>query len=127
MGMLSDIAALAKAGYTVTEVKELISMANSRPEEDHLKKSQTEPEIVQNMSGSDEKEPELLPDPEKKPEASEDPASAESEEQSKDLSGKIIELEKALAAAQAENRSMDMSQKKQTDEERVTDFVLSFM
>lgn len=127
MGMLSEIAALAKAGYSVAEVKELISLVNSRPAEDQQEKNQTQPESVQNMSESDEKEPELQPDPEKTPEASQDPVSVVSANQSEDLSEKVLELEKALAVAQAANRSQDMSQNKPTDEERVKDLVLSFM
>ena len=125
MGMLSDIAALAKAGYTVAEVRELISLS-SKAENDQPKKDQTILEMKQSLSESDEEKPEQQPEPEI-PEASETPAPAESGKQSKDQSEKIIELEKALAAAQAANRSQDMSQKKQTDEERVTDLILSFM
>lgn len=126
MGMLSDIATLAKAGYSVAEVRELIKLS-SGAEEDQPKQNQTQPESAQNMSGSDGKDPEPQPDTEKAPEASQDPASVESADQSKDLSGKVLELEKALAAAQAANRSQDMSQSKPTDEERVKDLVLSFM
>ena len=126
MGMLSDIATLAKAGYSVAEVRELIKLS-SGAEEDQPKQNQTQPEIAQNMSESDGKEPEPQPDPEKTPEASKDPVSVESAGQSEDLSGKVLELEKALAVAQAANRSQDMSHNKPTDEERVKDLVLSFM
>lgn len=126
MGMLSDIATLAKAGYSVAEVRELIKLS-SGAEEDQPKQNQTPQESAQNMSGSDGKEPEPQPDPEKAPEASKDPVSVESVDQSEDLSGKVLELERALAAAQAANRSQDMSQSKPTDEERVKDLVLSFM
>lgn len=130
MGLLNDIAALAKAGYSVAEVKELMSLASGQAE-NQIQLNQTQPEQEKSKS-PDQKDPD--PQPETKdqsvqtaPLGSEEPAKTPSEPQSGDQLEKIAELEKQLAAAQAVNRTLDISKNQLTDEDRVKDLVLSFM
>lgn len=130
MGLLNDIAALAKAGYSVAEVKELMSLASGQAE-NQIQLNQTQPEQEKSKS-PDQRDPD--PQPETKdqsvqtaPLGSEEPAETPSSNQSGDQLEKIAELEKQLAAAQAVNRTLDISKKQLTDEDRVKDLVLSFM
>ena len=130
MGLLNDIAALAKAGYSVAEVKELMSLASGQAE-NQIQLNQTQPEQEKSKS-PDQKDPD--PQPETKdqsaetvPLGSEGPAETSSSNQSGDQLEKIAELEKQLAAAQAVNRTLDISKNQLTDEDRVKDLVLSFM
>lgn len=119
MGLLNDIAVLAKAGYTVAEVRELMTLAQDPEKKPEPEKSQKEEE---------KQEPEKLqqePEQKEKPslEPSKDPAPLPSSDQSKE----IEELKKQLAAAQAENRKQDRSENVKSSEDLVKDLVLSFM
>lgn len=121
MGLLNDIAALAKAGYTVAEVRELMQLAQ---DPDQAKKQ--EPET--NQKEAEKQEPEKL---QQEPEQKENPSSEQSKDpaqlQSLDQSKEIEDLKKQLAAAQAENRKQDRSENVKSNEDLVKDLVLSFM
>lgn len=121
MGLLNDIAALAKAGYTVAEVRELMTLAQD-PEQ--LKR----PEPEKSQKEEENQEPEKLQQEQKQienpsSEQSKDPAPLPSSDQSKE----IEDLKKQLAAAQAENRKQDRSENVKSSEDLVKDLVLSFM
>lgn len=102
---LSDIVALAKSGYTVSDIKELLALANT---------DSPEPKV-------DEDEPEVdKEEPEKEEPEKEEPEVEEVNNVSREtLEKKIISLEKKLADAQALNRKqVDVQDKevKTTDE-----------
>lgn len=118
MGLLNDIAALAKAGYTVAEVRELMTLAQdpeqAKKQEPEKEEEKQEPEKLQQEQERKEK-------PSSEP--SKDPAPLPSSDQSKE----IEDLKKQLAAAQAENRKQDRSENVKSSEDLVKDLVLSFM
>ena len=116
MGLLSEIAALAKAGYTVAEVRELISLAADSAKEPAPEQPEEKPEDQTKMP-----EKEQIPDP--LPEES----PAQSKDQSEDQSARIAELEKQLAAAQAANRKQDASTHVKNETEQLEDLARSFM
>ena len=120
MGLLNDIAALAKAGYTVAEVRELMQLAQD-PEQTKKPEPETTPKE------EEKPEPEKLQEPEKKEKASSEPSKDPAPLQSLDQSKEIEELKKQLAAAQAENRKQDRSENVKSSEDLVKDLVLSFM
>lgn len=118
MGLLNDIAALAKAGYTVAEVRELMTLAQD-PEQ--TKKQEPEKEEEKQEPEKMQQEPEQKEKPYSEP--SKDPVPLPSSDQSKE----IEDLKKQLAAAQAENRKQDRSENVKSSEDLVKDLVLSFM
>lgn len=94
---ISDIVALAKAGYKYSEVKELIQLATETPEASEEVKE----------SGSDET-----------PEASEEAQESEPEETEDTIDYKALyeESQKALKAAQAANRKQPKDEPKSAEE-----------
>lgn len=119
MGLLNDIAVLAKAGYTVAEVRELMQLAQDpekkpEPETSQKEVEKQEPEKLQQEVEQKEK---VTSEPSK------DPLPLPSSDQSKE----IDELKKQLAAAQADNRKQDRSENIKSNEDLVKDLVLSFM
>lgn len=116
MGLLSEIAALAKAGYTVAEVRELISLAADPARESAPEQPEERPEDQTTMQ-ENRQTPDPLPE--------ESPA--QSKDQSEDQSAKIAELEKQLAAAQAANRKQDASTHVKSETEQLEELARSFM
>lgn len=116
--ILSDIAALARAGYKVSEVKELLQLSK-----------QTEPEA---------EKPATIP--EKDP-AQPDPANANKEPKTKEVlkapeepkqdenEAKIAELQEQIKKLQEQNASRDNSgdRSKETEEKQITDLISSYM
>lgn len=126
MGLLTEIAALAKAGYSVAEVKELISLGadqqNRTAEQNPPQASGQDPE-AQKEPGKDQQ---AQPAQGQDPDPSSDPSPAQSGDQSGDLLSRIAELEKQLEAAQAVNRKQDMSSTK-TEKDQLEELARSFM
>jgi len=93
MGFLSDVAALARAGYTPSQIKELMEFEkgskDQKPEEAKAKEEAAE------ITPKEDVQPEQQND-EQKPEPEEDP-------KIKELQDKITKLEADLAAAQKAN------------------------
>lgn len=123
MGLLSEIAILAKAGYTVAEVKELMQLG-AEPAKNAAQKPQTDleqnPEVI------------VLPEdpktkPDQTPTPSGDQSPAPSGDQSDDLLLKIADLEKQLEAAQSANRKQDVNKNQKTEQEQLEDLARSFM
>lgn len=116
--ILSDIAALARAGYKVSEVKELLQLSK-----------QTEPEAEK-----------PAPTPEKDP-AQPDPANASTEPKTKEVEkapeepekdaneAKIAELEEQIKKLQEMNASRDNSgdKSKETEEKQIAELISSYM
>ena len=115
---LSDIVALAKQGYSVSDVKELISLASSQETaQDDDKKDQDEKTEL-HEAGKEQ--------PEEAPKKSTDTSSDESaiDEYKK----KVEELEAKLSKLQQENVTRDNSEKhEKSDEEVLNDITRSFM
>lgn len=126
MGLLSEIAVLAKAGYSVAEVKELLNLAQTEPA--------PKPEAKQPPEGDLEK-PEPKPaqgqDPKLEPKPSQDQSQDQSPEQSgkqsEDLLQKIADLEKQLKEAQAANINQNANINKKSEQEQLEELARSFM
>lgn len=112
MGIFGDIVALAKAGFTPADVKELMKMERESPEASPETPAEPEPEQDKEPAGSE---------PAAEPETGGGSDTAESE--------KIKELEKKLQAAQAAaqraQRQPEQSQK--TDADNIKDMARRFM
>lgn len=114
--IFSDIIALAKAGYSPADVKELLSI-DTTP-------SVSSPPVNNTPAGGDIKDPPEEPKPEqpKQPE----PKPEQPEEPSEDQK-RIAELEKALAEAQKLNVNKDLSDKIISDEDKLKELFKGFM
>lgn len=119
--IFSDILALAKAGYSPADVKELLSF-------DTGSSSNTPPVTPNTPAGGDinkedpKQEPKEEPKEDPKQEPTEDPKQEPTEEQRK-----IAELEQALAEAQKFNINKDLSDKIISDEDKLKDLFRGFM
>jgi len=110
---ISDLVALAKQGYSVADVKELISLANSG--------SETISSQDDDSSGDNPTPPEEKSSPE--PEAKEDDKSDDSsDEKIVDYKARIAELEEKLSKAQKAAQHIDMAD---ADKEKSADDILS--
>ena len=117
MGLLSEIAILAKAGYTVAEVRELMQLG-AEPAKDEAPKPPADPNPeVKTPPEDQETKPEELPKP----------SGDQSGDQSDDLLLKIADLEKQLEAAQSANRKQDVNKSIKTEQEQLEDLARSFM
>ena len=125
MGLLTEIAELAKAGYTPQEVRDLLTLA-ANPEKlrEQEKSPEQKPETM-NLSESEEKE--KKPEPEQISQGSGEPSKDPLPDPSGDQSKEIEELKKQLAKAQADNVKKDISGQVKTDEDILADIVKSFM
>lgn len=113
---LADVAALARAGYSVSDVKEILQMSKAQP--DAAAGEPEEPEEQQ-----DKREPEK-PNPEKE----EEPGAPQQAENIEDLKKQVAALEDKLKQAQKNNVTKDQGEKKpQTDEEYLAAMVKGFM
>lgn len=116
MSIFGDIVALAKAGYTPAEVKELMALDKQTPAEEPaeiLPKEEVQPEEV--------KAPE---DPEKeevKPELKDNKTA--------ELQKQVDELKKQLAEAQKKNTKLNLQSddKVKTEQEKLEEIARSFM
>lgn len=116
--IFSDIIALAKAGYSPADVKDLIALTDKEPEiEDKKEEPEDKDKIIEDLKRQiEENEKALSPEPEPEPEP-EDPKDKE-----------IEELKQKLAAFQKEEVKKDISGKEQkTDNDIVNDLVRNFM
>lgn len=115
---LVDIIALAKAGYTAAEVKELAALevaeAGSAPEPNRA----AEPAEQQTAT------PEQ-PQPEEEPVAHD--MSERDNKELEELNQKVIDLETKLAAAQKANTKKDLSGSEPTSAEAFADVMRNFM
>lgn len=113
---LADVAALARAGYSVSDVKEILQMSKAQP--DAAAGEPEEPEEQQ-----DKREPEK-PNPEKEAE----PGATPQAENIEDLKKQVAALEEKLKQAQKNNVTKDQGEKKpQTDEEHLAAIIKGFM
>lgn len=117
--ILSDIAALARAGYKVSEIKELLTLSK-QPEAEPDKPDPTQA-----------KEP-VQPDPEKgkAPEPAKDkdkdkPADPKPADDARDA--EIKELQEQIKKLQEQNASRDNSGSKPDTEKQLQELVASFM
>ena len=117
--ILTDIIALAKAGYSPKDIKDLIALAEPTPQAPEA--ADPEPEKKQEPDAKDpEPEKKLDPEPEKKP----------GPEESKviDYEEKVKELEAKIAEMQKENTSKDISgNETKSDEDMLADIVRNYM
>ena len=122
MGLLSEIAILAKAGYSVAEVKELLNLAQTEPGKPEAEKlPEKEPEK------KPEQEPAQGQDPKPSADQSPDPSPEQSPQQSPDLLQKIADLEKQLKEAQAANINQNVNLNKKSEQEQLEELARSFM
>lgn len=115
--IFGDIIALAKAGYSPADVKELLSVDTSSLES---------PPDNTTPAGGDKKieEPKEEPKQEPKEEPKQEP---EKPGEPTDDQKKIAELEKALAEAQKLNANKDLSDKVISDEDKIKELFKGFM
>lgn len=112
---ISDVAALARAGYSVSDVKEILQMSKAQP--DAAAGEPEEPEEQQDL------EPEK-PNPEKE----EEPGAPEKAENIEDLKKQVAALEEKLKQAQKNNVTKDQGDKKpQTNDEQLAAIIKGFM
>lgn len=116
MGLLTDIATLAKAGYTADQVKEILSIAGDNKQEQPAQEPQLKEE--QGIEAPETKqEPEHKAEPDAKP-----------ENDVVDYKKLYEESQDALKKAQASNTNTDISNaENQTDEQILADFVRGFI
>ena len=120
---LSDVAALARAGYSVSDVKEILQMSKAQP--DAAAGEPEEPEEQQ-----DKREPEK-PNPEKE----EEPSAPDKAENIEELKKKIATMQKQndklqeqLKQAQKDNINKDQGDKKTpTNDEQLAAIFQDFM
>lgn len=118
MGFLSDVAALARAGYTPSQIKELMEFEkgskDQKPEEAKAKEEAAE------IVPKEEVQPEQQND-EQKPGPEEDP-------KIKELQDKIAKLEADLAAAQKANVNKPLNPtEEKSAQEYLNELARSFM
>jgi len=114
---LGDLIALAKQGYTPSDVKELIALADTQPEAPVTEPTQTDTLPTQTDTPAIE------------------PTQADTlQAQNEELNKRIVELEKqltdtntALKNAQKLNVHTNIAQDKQSDSARIEDWARSFM
>ena len=112
---LADVAALARAGYSVSDVKEILQMSKAQPDA-----AAGEPEEPKEQQA---REPEK-PNSEKE----EEPGAPQQAENIEDLKKQVAALEDKLKQAQKNNVTKDQGEKKpQTDEEYLAAMVKGFM
>lgn len=120
---LTDIVALAKAGYKPSDVKELIELALSQKEEPAKEKeveTKDQAEVqVKGSSGSDQPSDETV---KATGTASEDSAILSYKEKIEELEGKLSKLQKENVHRNTENNL-----NKKTDEELLDDITRSYM
>ena len=122
MGLLSEIAILAKAGYSVAEVRELLSLAQTEPG-----KSEAEQLLEKEPEKKPEQKPAQGQNPKPSGDQSPDQSPEQSQEQSQDLLQKIADLEKQLKEAQAANINQNANINKKSEQEQLEDLARSFM
>lgn len=110
--IFTDILALAKAGYSPADVKELLSLDTGSPV--------TLPGSPSTPTGGDINKEDPKQEPKEEPK--EDPKQEPTEDQKK-----IAELEQALAEAQKLNVNKDLSDKIISDEDKLKDLFRGFM
>ena len=118
MGFISDIAALARAGYSPSEIKELMELEkgnkDQKPEEVKAKEEPAE------ITPKEDVQPDQVND-EQKPEPKEDP-------KLKELQDKITKLEADLAAAQQANVNKPLNPaEEKSAQEYLNELAKSFM
>ena len=115
---ITDLIALAKAGYTPAQVKELITLSETA--------EQAKPEEPQGAAEANDKPQSASPEQETKPvtENAEKPATPEETVDYKALYEKTAE---ELKTAQAANRSQEQPDTSKQDEEHLADVIRSFM
>lgn len=115
---LSDIIALAKAGYSVSDVKELMTLASSEDKEPAPKEEPKDEKTEEPETGKDTASKE----PEKSTEAPENVIAID------EYKKQIEELEKQVKDLQQKNIHTDVSNKPdKSDEDLMNDLTRSFM
>ena len=115
---LSDLIALAKAGYTPANVKELITLSETA---DAVKT-----EEPQGATAATYEPKTASPEPETKP-APENASEQATQEEAVDYKALYEQTAKELKEAQAANRSQDQPDTSSQDEQHLTDVIRSFM
>lgn len=118
--ILSDIIALARAGYTPAQVKELMQL--------NAEQESAKPEGAPEIPPKEEAQPEAQNGrtEERPKEADNKEATAELQKQLEDLRKNLEKAKSDLAAAQKSNASKDMTGQKEPDT-TLEDIVRSFM
>ena len=113
---LADVAALARAGYSVSDVKEILQMSKAQP--DAAAGEPKEPEEQQ-----DKREPEK-PNPEKE----EEPGAPSQAENIEDLKKQVADLQEQLKQSQKNNINQNYANTQtQTDEDQLAAIIKGFM
>ena len=114
---LADVAALARAGYSVSDVKEILQMSKAQP--DAAAGEPEEPEEQQ-----DKREPEK-PNPEKEAE----PGAPQQADDIEDLKKQIATLQDQLKESQKNNINQNYANTTQTktDEDQLAAIIKGFM
>ena len=115
MSVFSDLVALAKAGYTPAQVKEIMAMSSN--EADNVEQTQKAAEITQKDAVQPEQQ------------TVEDTANKEMAEpdQIEKLQQQVDSLQKQLAAAQKENSTKDVSTPPADPQEVLSSIIRDFM
>lgn len=113
---LADVAALARAGYSVSDVKEILQMSKAQPDA-----AAGEPE---------EPEKQLATEPEKSnPEKEEEPDAPQQAENIEDLKKQIATLQDQLKESQKNNINQNYAntQAPKSDEDQLAAIIKGFM
>lgn len=112
---LADVAALARAGYSVSDVKEILQLSKAQPDA-----AAGEPEEPGEQPATEPEKP--------NPEKEEEPGAPEKADSIEDLKSQVAALEEKLKQAQKNNVTKDQGEKKpQTDEEHLAAIIKGFM
>lgn len=125
MSFLSDIAELAKAGYTPQDVKELLQLNKSDP----VNEPKTEPQPTPTATGQTPPEPQPLPDPqstEPVKSAASAPKASEQPEDVPDYEALYKAEQEKVKALQNKNNQADISNQNNTSQSNLVDLVREF-
>lgn len=119
---IMDLVALAKQGYSVADVKELLALANSDG-------SDTSTSSDGKTAGDNPTPPADEPSPKPEPEVKADDNSDDSNDNIVDYKAKIAELEEKLSKAQKAAQHVDMAdaEDKKSADDILSDLATSFM
>ena len=112
---LADVAALARAGYSVSDVKEILQMSKAQPDA-----AAGEPEEAKEQPTTEPEKPNSQKEAE--------PSAPQQADDIEDLKKQIATLQDQLKQAQKNNVTKDQGDKKpQTDEDQLAAIIKGFM
>lgn len=112
---LADVAALARAGYSVSDVKEILQMSKAQPDA-----AAGEPEEVKEQPATEPEKPNSQKE--------EEPSAPQQADNIEDLKKQIATLQDQLKQAQKDNINKDQGDKKPpTNEDQLAAIIKGFM